>query len=1152
MAESPPILLSRKPSDGVWEIAAVGAVALILRLWGIGFGLPEGYHQDEAYTMMMAADFSRGALRPEGIYPPFFQYILGLVFFLAERIAGGVSAILGPVRPSTVPVFGHETYLLLARATSAVAGAGTVVIVYRLGRRLMDRAGAAAAAILLALSPLHVRDSHFAMPDTSMVFWSALFVLAAAAAMEKRSGGSYALMGFFLGLATQTKYNAVFLYVVAWAAHAAAARGEGLPIRRFLWDRRLLFLHAGLAAGLFAGSPYLFLEWRRLGPIMLTVPSVLMRGSLRESAETVELTYVNPENWRAGFESTLAALGWTGIVAGAIGVVWILWTRNRRLSAILSFVPVYFVIVAVAVRHFRIRDTLPLLPFVALAAGAGAGTLARRGRIGWAAYGILLMVAVFELGRPTLLMDYLFWQRDNRQVAADWIRRNLPIGATIGFDRYNPPVTGELYGIEKNLADVGLDEARKRAEYYVTSSFWYMRYLFAPEHHPESRFYRDLESKAVLLKTFDLPATGWTNPKIQIFALRSSRAAAPPRDPWIPRPSGGVQNASDVVFLDGSVYETSSLGGRAGQDRPFERVLVSRVPLESVLVILRNGERPNAVRIETGLARERFALRSGEIRHVIVTPRSPLPIWGALRDNDLLSVEFLRKPVKENYERFVSRVRIVAHAEVSVELAADAFEIGSRLLENGLAREAISFLDAVGGERHPEAKWLLAVAYSRAGESEKAAKLFDAVPMWAGEAGAVYRRVAQAGEGSETWKPPFGSTWGVAPNLFVATRTVRYRAADLHTWEGSGEVLGSARRFDPVRHKPGFLLFGPYDYYPRGAYRAVFRLQTMNASGSARETDKPVLRLDVYNGRILAQRDVMAEAADGFQRTISLDFFNDRPDRPLEFRAAVLRPVHVWVERVDIEPRPGPSIAAYTADIQVERSRVLARQGRFGEALAALKEVSPPLGGDSDWLLELASLYEANGKKIEAAAQYLKLLDRIPYHGEAVSKIEGLGFPGVPAAARDRILRRKEEITPQRRAEAVFGGRLQFLGWTVSPLSARPGEDVKVTYYWRCLEPLTRDTDAFVHFESPGGGFQDDHRPGRDGSGTGAWVKGDVVRYDRLVRVPSKAPAGRYTVSLGIWDPRGGGARESVSETTLPVRDRAVQAGFLEVVPPGS
>ena len=59
------------------------------------------------------------------------------------------------------------------------------------------------------------------------------------------------------------------------------------------------------------------------------------------------------------------------------------------------------------------------------------------------------MVAVFELGRPTLLMDYLFWQRDNRQVAADWIRRNLPIGATIGFDRYNPPVTGELYGIEK-------------------------------------------------------------------------------------------------------------------------------------------------------------------------------------------------------------------------------------------------------------------------------------------------------------------------------------------------------------------------------------------------------------------------------------------------------------------------------------------------------------------------------------------------------------------------------------------------------------------------------------------------------------------------------------------------------------------------------
>ena len=168
------------------------------------------------------------------------------------------------------------------------------------------------------------------------------------------------------------------------------------------------------------------------------------------------------------------------------------------------------------------------------------------------------------------------------------------------------------------------------------------------------------------------------------------------------------------------------------------------------------------------------------------------------------------------------------------------------------------FLMQSGARRHPEAKWLLAVAYSRAGESEKAARLFDAVPMWAGEAGAAYRRIVQAGDGSEIWKSAFASTWGVDPDLFLATRTVRYRAADLHSLEGPVKS-GSVRRFDPVRDKPGFLLFGPYDYYPRGAYRAVFRLQTTKASGSAREADNPVLRLDVYNGRVLVQREVSAE-----------------------------------------------------------------------------------------------------------------------------------------------------------------------------------------------------------------------------------------------------------------------------------------------------
>ena len=234
----------------------------------------------------------------------------------------------------------------------------------------------------------------------------------------------------------------------------------------------------------------------------------------------------------------------------------------------------------------------------------------------------------------------------------------------------------------------------------------------------------------------------------------------------------------------------------------------------------------------------------------------------------------------------------------------------------------------------------------------------------------------------------------------------------------------------------------------------------------------------------------------------------------------VLRPAHVWVEGIEIEPQLGPSIAAYLAEVQIERSRVLFRQGRLGEALAALNEISPPLGG-LGLVLELARLYEANGKKSEAVGEYLRLLDLIPYHGEAISRIEGLGFSGVSTAARDRLLRRKEEISPQRMAEAVFGGRLQFLGWTVSPSSARPGEDVKVAYYWKCIEPLVRDADVFVHFESPGGGFQDDHRPRREDVGTGAWMKGEVVRYDRIVRIPPGAAMGRHAVYLGIWDPRG-------------------------------
>ena len=51
------------------------------------------------------------------------------------------------------------------RALGVAAGTATIVGLYRLAARLTDHRTAMAAAIFLAVSPLHVRDSHYVKHD---------------------------------------------------------------------------------------------------------------------------------------------------------------------------------------------------------------------------------------------------------------------------------------------------------------------------------------------------------------------------------------------------------------------------------------------------------------------------------------------------------------------------------------------------------------------------------------------------------------------------------------------------------------------------------------------------------------------------------------------------------------------------------------------------------------------------------------------------------------------------------------------------------------------------------------------------------------------------------------------------------------------------
>src|SRR5688500_920586 len=147
-------------------LVLLAAMGLTLRLIGLQYGLPAVYNPDEVAIMSRALSFAKGTLNPHNfLYPTFYFYVLfaWVGAYLAVLLVTGRVSSIAAARDL---YFTDPTGIYLAgRALSAVSGAATVLALHRFARHVTDWRGATAAAVFLAVAPLHVRDSHYVKHD---------------------------------------------------------------------------------------------------------------------------------------------------------------------------------------------------------------------------------------------------------------------------------------------------------------------------------------------------------------------------------------------------------------------------------------------------------------------------------------------------------------------------------------------------------------------------------------------------------------------------------------------------------------------------------------------------------------------------------------------------------------------------------------------------------------------------------------------------------------------------------------------------------------------------------------------------------------------------------------------------------------------------
>ena len=413
----------RRPTPERVLLLAIVVVGLALRVVPVWFGLPDvRARPDEETTIGIASAILGGDPNPHFFnWPTLTMYSFAGVFAAASFVARiGARAI----RP--------DQCYVLARASIAFAGTTTIVVLWRLARRIGGSSMGLAAAWLLAVAILHVRDSHFATTDVLMtLFVTAALALLVRAAEPGRAASTdvrlWALAGAFGGFAAAAKYNGAVILIAIAAAQFVRVKEAADRRSAAVWLPGAASL-AAFATAFVAGSPFVLLDYASFHRDIAFESSHLEAGHggiLLGRGWSYHLVRTLP--YGLGIPVFVMAVAGAGILA----------VRRPRAAVVLgAFAAAYYAGIGSGHTVF-FRYAMPLVPLACLAAAEGIRAcgvwLADRAK--WP-HGASMAIVCALVSAPSLInavwMDAALARTDTRHLASVWLQSHVKPTESVG------------------------------------------------------------------------------------------------------------------------------------------------------------------------------------------------------------------------------------------------------------------------------------------------------------------------------------------------------------------------------------------------------------------------------------------------------------------------------------------------------------------------------------------------------------------------------------------------------------------------------------------------------------------------------------------------------------------------------------------------
>ena len=402
-------------------LSAIVLAALILRVWGIGFGLPFQAHQDEPIVVNHALAYGSGDLNPHFFHiPPFTSYLLFLVYG-ALFIAGKIAGAWGSAQEMALAFFRDPSvfYLTGRLFIGVIPGVICVILTCRVASRLFNERACLYASAVMSLAFINVVNSHYIYTDMILVAFLLLAYLAFFRMYDRPLLVNYCVAGVLVGFAAGAKYNGALLAATYALAHVLAVRKE-----------RRTSMKAYLSGMFFAGGISAVIAFIAVNPFAL-IDLKGFAGSFYAQSRAFWYTGWGHHLFYSlseGISLPLALMGSAGLA--------VLAAAGDRGKILVSFPALFYVVLVYRSQHFA-RYILPLVPFFAMGAAYlvfHALPHVVRAPQFRRALTAMAIIALIPTTVKSVKADILFSSRDTRIEAASWIKDNLRPGSRLACD----------------------------------------------------------------------------------------------------------------------------------------------------------------------------------------------------------------------------------------------------------------------------------------------------------------------------------------------------------------------------------------------------------------------------------------------------------------------------------------------------------------------------------------------------------------------------------------------------------------------------------------------------------------------------------------------------------------------------------------------